>query len=75
MGALISPPKIPAPPPVVMPTTPAAPDAENSGAAVSDARRKTRAAAALAQGRGSTILTGAQGLTGAADTAKKTCSG
>lgn len=75
MGALISGPKIPPPPAPIIPTTPVNPDTENSGAAVANARQKVRAAAALAQGRGSTILTSAQGLNSGANTAKKSLLG
>jgi hypothetical protein len=67
---LFKPPSITPPAPVEA-KTPTAPDEYNSGQAVADARRKTRAAAALAEGRGSTILTGAQGLGSGASTAKK----
>ena len=68
------PPSIPAPPPPVDPKSVAAPSLADEGTAkaVGEARKRLRAAAALASGRGSTILTGPQGLSGgAAGSAKK----
>lgn len=67
-------PKVQAPPPPVEPKSVAAPSLADEGTAkaVGEARRRLRAASTLASGRGSTILTGPQGLSGgAAGSAKK----
>ncbi len=57
------------------PVQPIAPPPEPADKEVTRARDKARAAAALAQGRGATILTSGLGLTSPAATAPKTILG
>lgn len=65
-------PSMPAPPP--MPTPPPDPP-QMADKAVSDAANGVRAKAAAAQGYGSTLLTGGQGLSTPASTTQKTLLG
>lgn len=75
--SMFSAPKIPAPPPPVEAKSVVAPSMADdaSAKAVGDARKKARNAAALSQGRSSTILTGAQGLSGSGSTTRKSLLG
>ena len=66
------PPSIPAPP---APPPPPPPPPKPQDPAVTSARARNRQQAALAQGRGATILTSGLGLTTPATSAKKTLLG